>query len=252
MHDVDRPQLERPETELDRFIGPGPRGQAGRSPGARFAAAIRRLGFMPTQHFVDRINQRAAAQGIRWDPRAFPSEFANARHFRQTRPGFNSRIAVVRGVPIVYKVGGTQGNKVVLITALPPEDALPPVVPTRYPVKQELFEYETGPYRAAPPGPPMSEVLSRAVRANRAFHAALAEKTAAEAALNADIAGTGAWGDIRDVDRSIRDRAIAARAALDAARAELAQAREALTRAQMRAREMRLGSVRQRAAARRR
>jgi hypothetical protein len=256
MHDIDRPQLERPEEELDRFIGPGPRGQAGRSPAARFAAAIKHLGFLPTYHFVQRLMERGTERGIRWDPRTFPSEFANGRHFRQTREGKNSRIAIVRGVPIVYRTGGRTGNRVVLITALPPDDKLPPVAPARPPVQREAFEYETRgvwDYRTAPPGPPMSEVLARAARANRELKAAQIEYTQADAAmLDAIRAMGGTQTSFKDIDPRVRDRLVAARARLQAARAAYDQARDELVRAQQRARERRVGSVRQRVAARRR
>lgn len=254
MHDVDRPQLETPENELDRFIGPGPRGQAGRSPGARFAAAIRRLGFLPTQHFVDRINQRAATQGIRWDPRIFPSEFTNARHFRQTRPGHNTRIAVVRGVPIVYRVGGKQGDRVVLITALPPNGALPPVVPTRYPAQREVYEYEweTRPkpkgkgYRdhadpsSLPPrgrfGWPPSETsleasaaLGRMARANRALHAARKELEAALEAKAVEERDYVSGGLLRGTyDTSVHARVDAALAARGLAQREFDESKRAL------------------------
>ena len=77
------------------------RGQAGRNPAQRFARMLRRQGFLPKNHFVDRFLQRVLATGRRFDPRTFRSEFFRATHFKQTRPGYRTRIAVVRprGVP---------------------------------------------------------------------------------------------------------------------------------------------------------
>lgn len=92
----------------------------------RFATAIRKQGFLPKTHFIDRIAQRALGEGTRFDPRTFRREFFSARHYRQARPGYNTRIAVVRDIPLLYIAGGPRGNHIVLAGALP-EGALPPV-----------------------------------------------------------------------------------------------------------------------------
>jgi hypothetical protein len=105
----------------------------------RFAAAIRKQGFLPGRHFIDRMAKRAVGEGIRFDPRTFRSEFFGARHYRQTRPGYNTRIAVVRGIPILYLIGGRSGNHIVLAGALP-EGGLPPVEPASPPVQREQEE----------------------------------------------------------------------------------------------------------------
>ncbi|HIK39299.1 hypothetical protein [Thermoleptolyngbya sp. M55_K2018_002] len=126
-----------PEFE-DEF---GRRGQAGRSIAQRFAAHLKRHGFLPTVHFTQRFLQRLASKGVRFDPRTFVREFRTAKHYRQTRPGYNTRLAVVRGVPIVYRPGGENGNRIVLVTTLNQGAALPPVTRTS-PPKQREAEWE--------------------------------------------------------------------------------------------------------------
>src|SRR5437899_7766280 len=81
----------------------------------RFTAALRRQGFLPSGHFTVRLLERALQQGIRLDPRTFPDEFRQAPHYRQTRRGYNTRIAVVRGLPVLYRMGGENANRVVLV-----------------------------------------------------------------------------------------------------------------------------------------
>ncbi len=112
------------------------RGQQRRDPAGqralRFAAYLRRQGFLPSGHFVQRFLQRAQARGLRFDPRLFAQQFFRARHYRQTRPGYNTRIAVMHGIPIVYRMGGKNANRIVLVSLLP-EGALPPVVSTAPP-----------------------------------------------------------------------------------------------------------------------
>jgi len=101
---------------------PDPRWQAA----GRFARALRSEGFLARRHFVDRIAERGWGSGVRFDPRTFRSEFFRAAHYRQTRPGYNTRIAIVRGVPVLYRVGGRSGKQIVLAGALPPDSPLPP------------------------------------------------------------------------------------------------------------------------------
>jgi hypothetical protein len=238
MHDVDRPQLEAFEFEEEL----GPRGQAGRNPAARFAAAIRRLGFLPSDHFVERLLARGMERGIRWDPRTFPGEFANARHYRQTRPGYNTRIAVVRGMPIVYRVGGRQGNRIRLVTALPPNDPLPPVAPARYPLQREAFEteWEAPPdYRTPPPAPDARATLARVAAARRALNAAKEQAVRVARSLDAQRLAI-AQGKMKpySADPSLGPllteaarRLRAARGEFDAARQDIVPARKARQKA---------------------
>jgi hypothetical protein len=107
-------------------------GQAGRYPERRLEPILRQQGFLPTQHFLDRLRERAQAQGIRFEPRTFASEFQRAAHYRQTRPGYSTRIAVMRGLPLLYRMGGERGNRVALVGVLP-SGGLPPVAPARAP-----------------------------------------------------------------------------------------------------------------------
>lgn len=123
------------------------RGQAGRYPARRLPSHLRQQGFQVTRHFLDRLRERAQAQGIRFDPRTFARDFLAARHLRQTRPGYNTRIAVMRGLPVLYRMGGERGNRVVLVGALPPGERLPPTAPAAPPrprrrQREALYEDE--------------------------------------------------------------------------------------------------------------
>jgi hypothetical protein len=107
------------ETEFGR------RGQAGRYPARRLASVLRRQGFLPTSHFLQRFRERVLAAGAPYNPHRFGRDFDAARHGAQTRPGYRTRIAWVHGIPLVYRLGGHGGNRVVLVTAYPPEQAPP-------------------------------------------------------------------------------------------------------------------------------
>jgi len=113
-----------------------PRGQAGRFPARRLPAHLRRQGFLVTRHFLDRLVERAQAQGIRFNPRTFAQDFRAARHFRQTRPGYNTRIAMIQGLPVLYRMSGPRGLNPLLVGLLP-QGALPPAVPTTAPLLRE-------------------------------------------------------------------------------------------------------------------
>jgi hypothetical protein len=95
----------------------------------RLAAVLRRQGFIVRVHFLVRWLERARAFGVRLDPATFRRQFLQARHYRQTRPGYRNRIAVVAGMPVLYRMGGPRGRHVVLLGVLP---RMPPV--TRAPV----------------------------------------------------------------------------------------------------------------------
>lgn len=120
--------LERSDEAFGRLL----RGQAGRYPARRLASLLRQQGFLPSQHFLDRLLERGQREGIRFDPRTFGAEFQRARHFRQTRAGYNTRIALLRGLPVLYRVSGDAGNRIVLVGVLP-AGGLPPVVPVSAP-----------------------------------------------------------------------------------------------------------------------
>ncbi|MCG8346475.1 MAG: hypothetical protein MI924_01680 [Chloroflexales bacterium] len=131
------------KAELERFLGELlaadyeiHRGQARRYPARRLALRLRQQGFLPTQHFLDRFHEGVHAIGARFNPKLFGSDFYRARHYRQTRPGYNTRIAIMSGIPVVYRMGGENANRVVLVDVLP-EGALPSVVPARPPRLRE-------------------------------------------------------------------------------------------------------------------
>lgn len=119
------------------------RGQAGRPSAKGLQQALKRQGFLVTHHFLERLQERALQQGIRFSPSSFSRDFQRAKHFRQTRPGYNSRIALLRGMPILYRIGGRVGNRIKLIGMLP-QGALPPVALIKAPrqVPRESFLYE--------------------------------------------------------------------------------------------------------------
>ncbi len=119
------------------------RGQAGRYPARHLASILRQQGFLPSRHFLDRLRERGQAQGIRFDPRTFGREFQQTRHYRQSRPGYNTRIAVMRGLPVLYRIGGEGGNRIVLVGVLP-ERSLPPVVPVAPPRLREAELEQSG------------------------------------------------------------------------------------------------------------
>lgn len=89
----------------------------------RFSNYLRRVGFWPTAHFTLRFLERALPLGL--DPRAFRSEFYRARHFSQTRPGYNTRVALIRDIPVLYRPSGWRGERIKLVGLLP-QGALPP------------------------------------------------------------------------------------------------------------------------------
>jgi hypothetical protein len=159
----------------------GPRrGQAGRLPrGLLFE--LRRQGFLPSDHFVQRLLERSRALGVRFDPRPFRSEFLRARHFRQTRPGYKTRIALVRGIPIVYRLGGPAGDTIVLVTIW--DGPLPPIEAIRPPQLARMREAESARIRRFT----CSDADRRAVEGvvGRAVSAAAARGAVLAAAENA-------------------------------------------------------------------
>jgi hypothetical protein len=116
------------------------RGQAGRSPAKGLRGNLRRQGFLATRHFLQRWLQRAHSQGIRFDPRTFGADFRRSPHFRQTREGYNTRIALMKGMPVIYRMGGRRGKNPVLVGLLP-QDTLPKEVASVSPPR--LFEAES-------------------------------------------------------------------------------------------------------------
>jgi hypothetical protein len=121
--------LERVDEAIEKaLLGQANRGLIGQR-AAQFAAHLRRQGFRPTQHFAQQFLQEALARGIRFDPCTFRSAFYRARHYRQTRPGYNTRIAVVHGIPVRYYMDGESNNRIVLMGGL--RGALPPIAPPR-------------------------------------------------------------------------------------------------------------------------
>jgi hypothetical protein len=132
----------------------------------RLAAVLRRQGFLPRVHFLERWLERARPF-VRLDPATFRRQFQQARHYRQTRPGYRSRIAVIAGMPILYRMGGPRGRHVVLMGVLP---SMPPVAPAQAPLLAPAREAES---MAAFDSPQVRAVCAQA-RAYIAEEAALA------------------------------------------------------------------------------
>ena len=109
----------------------GPAAQAAN----RFATYLRHVGFWPTAHFTLRFLQRAQPLGL--SPKTFRTEFYRARHFRQTKPMYaNSRVALIRDIPVLYRPSGWRGDRIKLIGLLP-EGRMPAAQPIRRPRQRE-------------------------------------------------------------------------------------------------------------------
>jgi hypothetical protein len=106
----------------------------------RLATALRRQGFIPRVHFLERWLERARAFGVRLDPATFRRQFQQARHYRQTRPGYSNRIVVIAGTPVLYRMGGPRGRHVVLLGVLP---RMPPVTRAQAPPLAPAREAES-------------------------------------------------------------------------------------------------------------
>src|SRR5262245_58767593 len=112
-------QLEWELEDAAEAMASPPRGQDGRFPARHLQSRLRQQGFIVTRHFLQRLRERAQAQGIRFDPRSFGDEFRRAQHFRQTRPSYNTRIALMQGLQVLYRMGGWRGLHPVLVGLLP-------------------------------------------------------------------------------------------------------------------------------------
>src|SRR5262245_33934646 len=116
--------------EDELFDQPSPAAQVAN----RFSNYLRRVGFWPTAHFTLRFLERALPLGL--DPRTFRTEFYRAKHFGQTRPGYNTRIALIRDIPVLYRPSGWKGERIKLVGLLP-HGALPPARAIRRPRQRE-------------------------------------------------------------------------------------------------------------------
>jgi hypothetical protein len=140
-------ELEQLLERVDEAVYEELRGRAVRHRAQQFASHLRRQGFLPTPHFPQSFLQRVPSRGIRFDPRTFRREFYRARHYR--RPGSPTRIAVVHGVPVLYRIGAEGGNPIALEGVLP-KGVSPCVTPTPPPLQGEAEAMFRRPRR--PPG----------------------------------------------------------------------------------------------------
>jgi hypothetical protein len=146
--------------EIDAALYMLPPAQLRKDPSARaavrFARGLRHQGFLPSIHFAVRYLGRALTEGRRFDPRTFSADFSHAHHYRQTRPGYNTLVADMGGLPVLYRYGGPRGKQIVLVGLLP-EGGLPPVTPISAPRRREA-EYMIWPFgrKKRPPAAPPS------------------------------------------------------------------------------------------------
>jgi hypothetical protein len=163
-------ELEQLLEQADEAVYEELRGRAVRHRAQRFASHLRRQGFLPTPHFPQRFLQRVVSRGIRFDSCTFRREFYRSRHYR--RPGSPMRIAVVHGVPVLYRMAA-EGDHLIALVGVLPEGAPPRVVPTPTPLQGKVEEMFRRPRR--PPGartggaggsPPPPRDLTRAQMAS--------------------------------------------------------------------------------------
>ena len=128
-------ELEQLLARVDRAAG-GDQGEPiVRSPAKLLAASLRRQGFSPTQEFVVRFEERLQRRGIRFDLCRFKEEFYAARHYQQLPPRRRPRIAIMRGLPVLYQSGLADDPRIVLLGILP-DYASPRVEPVRPPPRR--------------------------------------------------------------------------------------------------------------------
>lgn len=113
-----------------------PRAATGLDAAARLAGRLRGQGFGVTRRFAAQFARRAASGGRAFDTRGFRRAFHGARHLRPARPGARLRVAIVRGLPVVYRRGGPDGRRIVLVGLLP-AGARPRLVPALPPREGE-------------------------------------------------------------------------------------------------------------------
>jgi hypothetical protein len=163
-------ELEQLLEQVDEAVYGDLRGRAIRHRAQQFASHLRRQGFLPTPHFPQRFLQRVLSRRIRFDPRTFRREFYRAQHYR--RPGSPTRIAVVHGVPVLYRIGAEGDNLITLVGVLP-KGASPRVTSTPPPLRGEAEAMIRRPRR--PPGagtrrvggsPPFPRDMTRAQMAS--------------------------------------------------------------------------------------
>lgn len=110
----------------------------------RWQQALNQQGFRATPQFVRGWRQALRAKGLRVPPEEFHPLFANARHLRQTIPGYTTRIAVWRGIAILYQRGNQAESRICLLDVLP-AGATAVAVPTRPPLARAgVREAESG------------------------------------------------------------------------------------------------------------
>ncbi|HEX8186695.1 MAG TPA: hypothetical protein VF747_18150 [Blastocatellia bacterium] len=103
-----------------------------RSPGKLISQALQRQGFLPSHEFIVRFIERLRARRARFDVRRFGGEFQSGCHYRQVGSRFKPRIVVIRGIAVLYRMGGAGSHRVELLGVLP-EQARPMVVRARAP-----------------------------------------------------------------------------------------------------------------------
>jgi hypothetical protein len=163
-------ELEQLLEQVDEAVHEDMRGRAVRVRKQRFAPHLRRQGFLPTSYFPQRFLQRLLSRGIRFNSCTFRREFYRAQHYRHL--GSQTRIAVVQGVPVLYRIG-TEGDNLITLVDVLPKGASPRVIPTAAPWQGEaeaMFRRPRRPLRAGPTrvggSPPLQRDMTRAQMAS--------------------------------------------------------------------------------------
>lgn len=103
-----------------------------RSPGKLISQSLQRQGFQPSHEFIVRFIERIRARGIRFNIRDFARAFRAACHYRQSGSRFKPRIAIVMGIPVLYRID-PEGEKRIALVGVLPGWASVCVVPSRSP-----------------------------------------------------------------------------------------------------------------------
>jgi hypothetical protein len=85
----------------------------------RWQQELGRQGFVASAQFVRGWRQGLKAKGLHMQPARFRQIFGEAHHLRQTTPDHSARIAVWRGIVILYERGKRANPRIRLLDVLP-------------------------------------------------------------------------------------------------------------------------------------
>jgi hypothetical protein len=110
--------------------------------GRPFTDALWKQGFAVMPQFVLGFLEGLRAHGRRLPPHRFRRAFYQARHYRQTQPGFNTRLADIAGLVVLYRLGRANEPGVVLLGVLP-AGVTAVGIPISPPATESQFEAES-------------------------------------------------------------------------------------------------------------